>query len=407
MGKHREDFTLYPRTMRDGRKVWYYQAWDGDRRIPGQSTGLVSKTDARKHCAKLKAEGKLIPSITGGAAALALPTLREWAESESWWQWNKCRYLRGQLARSDEDKPAVSRRYADDALRELHKWILPYHGDKRLDEITPKDCEKLLFDWQAAGLSKKSVNNKASIYRIMMGEAERLGVIHQSPWLRVKGFKPGRHAKGILTLDEAQRLLNPATIATLWNENQVYYSASLLASFTGMRLGEILALKRSDIFPDHVHVAGSWAIKYGLGKTKTKRVDDIPIPRFIYNTIDSWLAWEGFVFSFQTGARPVSGNRTLGALYAALVKIGITADERTRRNLTFHSWRAFANTFMRARGISGEKVRQLTRHASAEMTEHYSAFRLEDFKDVAAAQDELVAGILAPQNSAAAKPPAL
>ena len=57
---------------------------------------------------------------------------------------------------------------------------------------------------------------------------------------------------------------------------------------------------------------------------------------------------------------------------------------------------------MRAQGISGEKVRQLTRHASEEMTEHYSAFRLEDFKDVAAAQEALVAGIRAPEAQEAA-----
>ena len=44
----------------------------------------------------------------------------------------------------------------------------------------------------------------------------------------------------------------------------------------------------------------------------------------------------------------------------------------------------------RARLISGEKVGQLTRHESEEMTEHYSAFRLEDFKDVADTQRALV-----------------
>ena len=252
--------------------------------------------------------------------------------------------------------------------------------------------------WQEKGLSKKSINNKSSIERIMLGEAERLGVIERNPWDRVKGFKPSKHPKGILTPEEARKLLNPATIETVWKGNQVYYSASLLGAVTGMRLGEILALKGSDLFPDHVHVAGSWrGKKYGLGKTKTKRVDDIPIPRFVYDTIDSWRAWEGFVFSFQAGARPVSGNRTLDALYSALEKIAITGEERERRNIKFHSWRAFANTFMRARGISGEKVRQLIRHESEEMTEHYSDFHLDDFKDVAAAQEALVASFTGPE----------
>ena len=93
-----------------------------------------------------------------------------------------------------------------------------------------------------------------------------------------------------------------------------------------------------------------------------------------------------------SGRRSASERqRTLDALYGALEEIEIHKEERERRTITFHSWRAFANTFMRARGISGEKVRQLTRHESEEMTEHYSAFRLEDFKDVADAQEALVA----------------
>ncbi len=406
MPRLREAYSLYKRRTPKGKTVYYFRTYDErGNRLPGRTTGKSNKKDARDYCDALKETGRLTkPDL---APSSSLPTLRDWAESESWWQWPegfdeagkplapKCKYLLGQLARSGKLRPGVSRRYADDAFRELEKWVLPYHGDKRLDEITPRDCENMLFAWQAKGLSMKSINNKASIERIMLGEAERLGDIERNPWDRVKGFKPDPHAKGTLKPEEARKLLNPATVETVWKGNQVYYSASLLAAVTGMRLGEILAVKDTDIFPDHVHVASSWDHEYGLGKTKTKRVDDIPLPRFVYDTIQSWLEWQGFVFSFQAGARPVSGNRTLGALHAALDEIGITAEQRKERNITFHSWRAFANTFMRARGISGEKVRQLIRHGSEEMTEHYSDFHLEDFKDVAAAQEALVAGIRA------------
>jgi hypothetical protein len=53
---------------------------------------------------------------------------------------------------------------------------------------------------------EKTINNKASIYRIMLGETERLGIIPRasSPWARVEGFKPASHAKGILTMEEAR-----------------------------------------------------------------------------------------------------------------------------------------------------------------------------------------------------------
>ena len=226
MGRYKKDFVLYPRKMKDGREIWYYRAYDADgRRIPGQSTGLTTEKKAEKHCEKLLREGKLIPIKT--------PTLREWAASEKWWQWGECKYLRRQLNRSEESRPSVSRRYADDALRDLKAWILPYHGAKRLDAITTRDCEDLLAAWQDKGSARKSINNRASIYRIMLGEAERLGVIPRTPWARVEGFEPARHAKGILTIEEARTLLNPATIEKVWDGNQVYYSANLLAGHDG------------------------------------------------------------------------------------------------------------------------------------------------------------------------------
>ncbi len=402
MGRRKKAFSLYVRRIRlPGRrtpvKVYYYRTYDAQGcRTTGRSTGKGTVPAADAYCRELQERGQLVSGPRPRAES-AIPTLAAWAKAEAWWQWGKCRYLRGQLARSDESKPAVSRRYAQDALRDLKKWILPFHGEKRLDAITPKDCEDMLFAWEKGSASrkasaKKSINNRASIERIMLAEAERLGIIERNPWDRVKGFKPAKHAKGILTLAEAKKLLNPASVATVWSKNQVYYSASLLASVTGLRLGEVLALRREHLFPDHLHVAGSWG-KLGLQPTKTKRVDDIPLPSFVYQTIMAWCAWDGFIFSFKLGVRPASGNRCNDALTAALEKIGIAAEERTRRKLSYHSWRAFANTYMRAQGISGEKVRQLTRHASEEMTEHYSAFRLEDFKDVAAAQEELVASM--------------
>jgi integrase len=392
MGRFKEDFTLYSRAMKDGRQVWYYRTYTEEgRRTPGISTGKTSKTEARKLCNKLLKDGKLIPPKV--AERVRMPTLKEWAERERWWQWGECKYLRGQLARSDASKPAVSRRYADDALRDLKSYILPAHGSKILDKITAEDCEELLFQWEAKGLSKKSINNKASVYRIMLGEAERLGKIEHNPWLRVESFKPSSRARGILTMEEARQLLNPGTLKKVWGGNGLTYCANLLASVTACRLGEVLALTRENLFPDHVHVAGSWGRKYGLGATKTKRVDDIPLPRFVYDEVVKWCRWEGFIFSYCKGRKPAEPSRVNDALKSALEKIGITTEERERRNISFHSWRAFANTYMRARGISGEKVRQLTRHASEAMTEHYSAFRLEDFKDVAEAQEALVTGI--------------
>ena len=74
--------------------------------------------------------------------------------------------------------------------------------------------------------------------------------------------------------------------------------------------------------------------------------------------------------------------------------IGIGDEERKHRNLVFHSWRRFANTYLRSRGLPDAKVRQLTRHGSESMTEHYTTWDADDFSDVAREQARLARALL-------------
>lgn len=381
MPRLKASYTLYTRVI-NGRKIWYYRVYDSEGRRISRSCGTTAKTRARDYCDNLLKDGALIPVDT--------PTLAEYAASRSWWVWTKCEYLRGRLARSTAEKPAVSHIYADKSLAALKAWILPYHGEKPLDKITAQDCESLLFTWQAEGLSAKTINNKASIYRIMMDEAERVGIIKASPWRAIRSFVPSKKGKGILTMAEAKKLLDPGTISKVWGGHQIYYLASLIAAVTALRQGEILALRREHVHQDHLHIDTSWHSKYGLGPVKTRRIDDIPIPQFLYDSIMSFCKWNGYILSFSMGERPATASKLTHSLNDAVEKIGIPTAERRERRISFHSWRAFANTYFRARGISGEKVRAITRHDTEEMTEHYSAFRVEDFRDVAEAQADMV-----------------
>ena len=67
--------------------------------------------------------------------------------------------------------------------------------------------------------------------------------------------------------------------------------------------------------------------------------------------------------------------------------IGITEHERVERNLIFHSWRHFFNTYLRSRGVPDAKIQAITGHRTQELTEHYTKFGLEHYKDVYDAQD--------------------
>jgi integrase len=389
--------------MKDGREVIYYRPRDPvtRKRLPGISTGLANEREAYKYCEKLLDEGKLIPEKKATRPTAEVrrsrrpPTLREWSDERHWWQWTDdgpvCEYCKGELERSPVDAPAVQRDHADRSARILRLNILPSHGDKRIDQITPTDLEDIMKAWKEEGRASKTINNRASVYRVMMAEAERLKFIPENPWNRVKAYYVQENPKGKLDMKEYVKLMNPATVKTIWDDNYIYYVANLLSSVTGLRQGEVLALKADQIFSDHIIVEHSYQRKYGLGPQKTKRgTDEIPIPRLVYEKVKPLLSWGGFVFSFSGGKLPCSGNRCNDALKAALKKIGIDKDEQQKRKIMFHSWRVFANTYFLSVGVSADKVRDITRHETEAMTEHYTGFLLEDFREIADAQGSLV-----------------
>jgi integrase len=186
---------------------------------------------------------------------------------------------------------------------------------------------------------------------------------------------------------EALTLMNPTTAKGVWNKSQLNYLMSLTAMITACRQGELLALRRENLHIDHLDVEASWSIRYHeRGPTKTKTKAPVPIPQYLYEALSDFAQWDGYIFSFTLGRMPATGARVTDALYKALENIGIDEEERLRRGIVFHSWRRFANTYLRARGLPDAKVRQLTGHESEAMTDHYTNWNAEDFSDVAKEQ---------------------
>jgi integrase len=96
---------------------------------------------------------------------------------------------------------------------------------------------------------------------------------------------------------------------------------------------------------------------------------------------------DDFVFFGSTRNLPLSNEVILRTLYKVFEKIGITPENRRERNITFHSWRYFYNSLLRGR-IHDSKLQRLTGHKTDEMTEHYTRFNIDDFRDVKAIQEQ-------------------
>lgn len=380
MGRLRRDYSLYRRRRKDGKRVWYYRTYDQyGERTAGRTTHETNRIKAERYCNLLLRTGDLVP--------IKEIVFEEYAKD--WWVWGKCAYVRGRLARSPRNRPAISERHAADMLSALKMHILPRFRTTRLSTIRPTMIETWMFELEDKGLSYKRINNIAGCLRVMLSEAKRRGLLAANPFEQVQLFGDDSRDRGTFTIEEIRTLFAADSLEKIWNGHQLHRAVNELAAATGLRQGEILALRDEDVHADHVHVAHSWHWKYGLLPTKTRQERDVPVPGRVMNDMSFFVGSGGYVFSMNGGQTPASGSRITQALYDALERAGVPPEGRKRRNLTFHSWRHTFNSLARAHAVPTAILQRVTGHSTLQMTDHYTTFRLSDFQDVTRVQDEV------------------
>nr|MCR5606282.1 tyrosine-type recombinase/integrase [Treponema sp.] len=368
--------------------------WDeeANRAMTAKSTGKAKKHEAYAYCMNLLRKGKLLDNKTE-----KIPTLEEFCKKYNVFVWQEgkrplCPRTSELYDASSEEAPAIQRNTVLKQKQCLDKHILPYHGKKLVSRIKLSDLKNLRQKLLDNGLTASYVNLVMTIYRIVFSIIIDKDIVSENPFKNLKAIRVDEKKRGILTQEEYIELMRPDNIEKYWNGDKVNYLINLIASITGLRVGEIKALKGNCIYPDHITIAHSYNDKTGLGLQKTKRgVDEIPIPKRLYEMIIQLVkAPDKYVFTLK-GKKPPTTYSINTHFYDALEKIGIDKNKREERNIVFHSWRVFANTYFIGKGIARDKVQEITRHTSDIMTEHYTSFNAEDFKEVAGAQESLIA----------------
>jgi integrase len=372
--------------MPSGTVVYYYQTYDaeGKRTVP-HTTLQVTVSAAKAYCTKLWKEDKLVPAAV--PVEKKVPTLHEFGKS--FWVHGESSFLTYREQRGY----SISKAHARNQQRYFEKYIDPTFGKKRLDTITSPMIETWFLGLKDLGLTHQTCNHMLSNLRTILGEAARLGLIPSNPADAIKPLSKNAAVKGILTTDEVKLLFGTNASTTYWS-NWTCYVANLTAATTGMRMGEIQALRWEDIGKDRITVRHSWDRTFGLKTTKTAKERVIPLSAALKSKINLLTMHKdpkAFVFTHTQGATPTNDRPLSDSLFDALEKIGITEAERKERNITFHSWRHFFNTFLRRQGIHDSKVQMVTGHSSADMTEHYTHFDIGDLKEVEEAQKTILA----------------
>ena len=140
------------------------------------------------------------------------------------------------LAASDR-KEATRSLYATLSRKHIEAGVI---GLVSLAKLRPSDVEKLILSLRAAKLSDSTVRQVYGVLRLGLDGAARDGLLARNPAASVQ--RPGVALKEAAHL-EPQRVTELLAAA----EGSRYHTALLLIAATGLRRGECLALRWSDV----------------------------------------------------------------------------------------------------------------------------------------------------------------
>lgn len=375
--RYRDPFTLYQRTMQNGKKIWYYTVYDEYGRRKYYSTGHMQKTKAKEFCfTKLRTDSLMQRNRTKFAQYV-----------EDFFEYEKSPYIQYRLMRGF----TFSKSHSENLARSLKDILVPEFGKYNLKDISPKCIENWLFSLSKKNYSNRTINSFFYILKVILSEAKRLGDIEKNPTEAVKPLANNYRAKGVLVKEEVSALFDNDALNTKWEGNELQYILVKILSKTGMRVGEAQALQKEDVKETHITVRHSWDRKYGIKGTKTGKVRTVPIDEETYKALYdfSMKQKEGsYIFSFDGGKQPVDHKCIQKWYYRALKNIGITDEIRRERNLTLHSWRYYVNSQLRLKGIPDSVVQSITGHSTQSMTEHYTQYSTEDLCNIFMREEE-------------------
>lgn len=359
--------------------IWYYYAYNEYGRRCRRSTGRKNRKEAEAEVHRRISQGKLLEMPD--TQRMNRTTFAEFAAP--FFVWGECPIVQGRIARGGHYSYdlCVSNRHS------LEKHILPYFGSRILGDITRKDIDGWILALpEEHGISAATANKMLSLMRQIMDAAVFDGYIPVSPARDVKPLIEKPERRGAFTVEEIERLFSVS-----WS-SEMAYTACFISAFTGMRMGEIRALRVSRIHETGILVDSSWSDGAGLKCTKSGRSRMVPITKRMHTLLSALMKGrkdDELVFSLD-GNTPCEDRRFSGPLKEAMEKAGIVPGER---KLTFHSFRHFMNTQVVAAGVSGEIVRNVIGHESEKMTDHYLHLEDSELGAIRSVQIDLTRGI--------------
>ena len=268
------------------------------------------------------------------------------------------------------DKRAVTKRSGNHDVSIIRCHLRPHLGNVRLIDLSVAHIDDLKL--AIAHLAPKTVRNILTLLGSVLNVGVELNWLEKVPTLKKPSIDVASMEFSYLhNAVEIKRFLGAAK-----RVNERGYRLFKLAVFTGMRLGELAALKWSDIDFEQ----GVILVKHSFSDTtKSNKARVVPILKAIQDELMSWhqTAASLFVCPTKTGTMLSKSNRlNKDVLYQTLERAGFKKwrDRRGKehRYIRFHDLRhTFASFWMR-NGGDIFRLQKILGHSSPQMTMRYA-----------------------------------
>jgi integrase len=327
------------------------------------------------------------------------------------WDYEKSPYVEEKLSH----KINITRKHTKECLGRAKKYWVPYFGGKLIGELTRQDINDFSNDLaqKYPNLSPLTLKQIRRVGVTALKWAHANDMIPVDPTLRLPAYSSKSKKRGVLSPKEALELFQLE-----WKDYR-YLLINMVAMTTGLRISEILSLKKEDIGETYISVEKSFSLVDGLKTTKTEEPRSVPIIPQLRDAL-RYLSTQnphddGYIFYSKKCGKPIDQHEPLKALKKMLIKLYMTynppeikqdatkketrdilkkltreaVDYWTMRNIVFHSWRHFYSARM-ADKMDARKVMLATGHKAEAVFQGYADHALEnDLAEVTLVTNEI------------------
>jgi integrase len=263
----------------------------------------------------------------------------------------------------------------------LRNQIYPFFDTTPLGAIRPAHVRSWIAALEKEGLAPGTINGIYRTFSKILKTAVIDGLISRSPCIGIDLPKQTSH--------EEMRFLDPDQVEALTEAIEPRFRALIyMAAYTGMRWGELSALKieRLNLLRGTVDVVESMSEINGyleVQPTKTGRPRTLSLPRSLCELLGEHLgrypSEEGFVFSSAEG-KPLRRNFYNRYYLPAQVKSGLDpnlclcsnrkCEARHRPLYRFHDLRHTCAALLIAQGAHPKEIQERLGHSTITLTFH-------------------------------------